>query len=150
MPRRHNTTTSPKKVAHDDRLSQMMQARIKGRSWEQIAADFGYTEATNAQRALKRFIEQQTTDITEEYRAVINGRFELLFNAYWQQALSGDMNAAYFVRDILIQLGRFNGVGTVKVEQNVTQNNVMIMMPTKEPIPQGIARIIEGESDVVE
>lgn len=145
MTRRHNTVTSPKMVAHNVDLSAMLRERINGRTWDEIAAMFGYSHGTNAQAAVKKHVQDIVTETTDEYRAVINGRFELLFNAYWKQALAGDTQAAYLVRDILIQLGRFNGVGAIKVEQNLTQNNnTLIILPGKDDLPDDIAQIIEG------
>lgn len=150
MTRRHNTTTSPKMVDHNVTLSEMLKARIQGKTWDEIAALFGYTHGTNAQKAVKNHVQDIVTDSTEEYRAVINGRFELLFNAYWQQAITGDLQAAYFIRDVLIQLGRFNGVGAIKVEQNLTQNNnTLIILPDKGQLPADIAQIIEGQGQTI-
>lgn len=142
-----NTLTSPEKIDHDVKLAGMIKARIDGQTWEEIARAFGFTTATNAQRAVKNFVKDIVTDATEEYRVVINGRFELLFNAYWKPALAGDIQSAYLVRDILIQLARFNGVGQVKVEQNLTQNNnTLIILPGKGDLPSEVAGIIEGQA----
>lgn len=139
---------SPEAVDYDDRLTQMIHDRAQGMTWAAIAERYGYSQAGAAQTAVRKYLEKIKTATTEEYRAVINERLEILFMSYWEAAKGGNIGAAYFVNTVLGHMGKVNGVGVVKVEQHNQQTNqTLIIIPDKGQLPTGIADIIEGASE---
>lgn len=148
MTKKTHTLTSPERVEYDERLAHMIHDRANGMTWTALAVQYGYKSPGNAQRAARKYLEDIRSDATEEYREIINLRLEMLFNAYWQQALNGNLQAAYFIRDLLIQMGKANGVGQIKVEQTNTEtHNTLIIIPDKSQLPAHIAEVIDNEPD---
>lgn len=80
---------TPRKVRADAmrRASEAWQLRVAGRTWEQVAAAVGYTDAANCVRAVRTYFGTLPAPARDELRELARARGEALWSQAFQDAL---------------------------------------------------------------
>ena len=89
-----------------------LELKVKGYSDRAIARELGVGVAT-AYGDVKKVLEElarKHIDEAANLRALLNLRYESLFLAYYDQAVSGDTEAAKMVVGIMDRVAKINGV----------------------------------------
>lgn len=110
-------------TAHNAELAEKqrkaMEMKIAGATFEQIAAQLGYADASGAYRAVSRGLIETMRPAADELRELMVRRYERLLLGVWRDATSGDLKAADVARKILTDMARITL--PLKVEATVTQ-----------------------------
>lgn len=105
-----------------DRQRKAMELKIAGATFDQIAAQLGYADASGAWRAVCRGLIETQRPVADEYRALTDRRLERLLLSVWPAAIAGDLKANEQARRIIADLRRLWGTDMpVKVDATVTQ-----------------------------
>ena len=89
-----------------------LELKIKGYSDRAIARELGVGVAT-AHGDVKKVLEdlaKKNLDEAANLRALLNLRYESLFQTYYESALVGDVESAKMVVGIMDRLAKINGV----------------------------------------
>ena len=101
-----------KRVQIELRRFKALELKVKGYSDRAIARELGVGVAT-AYGDVKKVLEdlaRKHIDSAANLRALLNLRYESLFLAYYDQAVSGDTEAARMVMGIMDRVAKINGV----------------------------------------
>ena len=101
-----------KRVEMELRRYKALELKVKGYSDRAIARELGVGVAT-AYGDVKKVLEElarKHIDEAANLRALLNLRYESLFLAYYDQAVSGDTEAAKMVVGIMDRVAKINGV----------------------------------------
>lgn len=104
--------TSARKITARQREQLAVELRIAGATYSQIAEQLGCSR-TGAFYAVKRALDRlakETSDKTEQMRALFQARIERLIASYWLPAVSGDLRAAQFVLSLIEREARLFGL----------------------------------------
>ena len=118
-----------KRVEIELRRFEVLDLKVKGFSDRAIARELGVGVAT-AHGDVKKVLEdlaKKNMDEAANLRALLNLRYEALFLAYYDQAVSGDREAAKMVVGILERVAKINGLipdkSLVTVDQRAMKFN---------------------------
>lgn len=101
-----------KRVEMELRRYKALELKVKGYSDRAIASELGIGVATahsDVHNILGQLAEKHVGQAAN-LRALLNLRFETLFHCYFDQAISGDMQAARMVVGILDRMAKINGL----------------------------------------
>jgi len=85
-----NRPTSPRRVETLQNDTRVLNLRMAGLSYADIAREVGFESRQTAQQALKRALDRahaEQQDLADEYRHILLARLERLHRAYWFQAI---------------------------------------------------------------
>lgn len=77
-------------IQHMERQKKALALRRAGATYEVIAAECGYSSASNAARAIKRALNNELREASNEYFALQLMRSEQLLMVMWGDAMNGD------------------------------------------------------------
>ena len=101
-----------KRVQMELRRFKALELKVKGYSDRAIARELGVA-VTTAHGDVKKVLQdlaRKHIDEAANLRALLNLRYESLFLAYYDQAVSGDTEAARMVVGIMERVAKINGV----------------------------------------
>ena len=101
-----------KRVQIELRRYRALELKVKGFSDRAIASELGVGVAT-AHGDVKKVLEdlaKKNLDEAANLRALLNLRYESLFLSYYDQAISGNIEAAKMVVGIMERVAKINGV----------------------------------------
>ena len=118
-----------KRVQIELRRHKALELKVKGFSDRAIARELGVGVATahgDVHKILGQLAEKHV-DEAANLRALLNLRYETLFHSYFDQAVSGDNEAAKTVMGILDRMAKINGLipnkSLVTVDQRAMKFN---------------------------
>lgn len=94
---------------HTQRASEAWALRVAGRTWQQIADDLGYNDASSAHRAVTRFRDQAPAIDGAEIRRELFERTEALWQEVWQQVVDREPGAARSAVAVLDRWAKLTG-----------------------------------------
>jgi hypothetical protein len=108
-------------VAMADRQRRAMDLKLAGATFEQIAQQIGYADASGAYRAVQRGLTETQRPAADELRETFSRRLDRLLLAVWPQAVHGDLKAVECARRLVDQQAKLHGANLpVKSEVDVT------------------------------
>lgn len=110
---------TPTNAETAERQRKALEMRVAGATFEQIAAQVGYADASGAYRAVSRGLLETQRPAADELRALMVRRYERLLLGVWRDAVGGNLKAADVARKILTDMARITL--PLKVEATVTQ-----------------------------
>ena len=120
-----------KRVQIELRRYKALELKVKGFSDRAIARELGVGVATahgDVHKILGQLAEKHV-DEAANLRALLNLRYESLFLAYYDQAVSGDTEAAKMVVGILERVAKINGLIPDKSLVTVDQRSMKFDQP---------------------
>ena len=112
MSRQITKKQKSKRVQIELRRYKALELKVKGFSDRAIARELGVGVAT-AHGDVKKVLEdlaKKNLDEAANLRALLNLRYESLFLSYYDQAISGNIEAAKMVVGIMERVAKINGV----------------------------------------
>jgi hypothetical protein len=76
-----------------DKELQIIELRRAGVTWEKIAREVGFKNASGAYKMYQRAAERMIRPSLDEYRETVLDRFERMHLAVWPRAKEGDLRA---------------------------------------------------------
>lgn len=76
-----------------DKELQIIELRRAGVTWETIAREVGFKNASGAYKMYQRAAERMIRPSLDEYRETVLDRFERMHRAVWPRAKEGDLRA---------------------------------------------------------
>lgn len=76
-----------------DKELQIIELRRAGVTWEKIAREVGFKNASGAYKMYQRAAERMIQPSLDEYREMVLDRFERMHMAVWPRAKEGDLRA---------------------------------------------------------
>jgi len=76
-----------------DKELQIIELRRAGVTWEKIAREVGFKNASGAYKMYQRAAERMIRPSLDEYRDTVLDRFERMHMAVWPRAKEGDLRA---------------------------------------------------------
>lgn len=84
----------PVPTAEDvERETKVLQLRIAGASFDQIAKTIGYADRAGAHKAYQRAMSRVYAEPAAELREIAAARLDAMLTAVWRQAAAGDLKA---------------------------------------------------------
>lgn len=115
MPRKPSTTNA-KAIQTVDKERLVVEMRLQGYTLEEAAKRAGYTNRSAAKKAVDRALQRTLQQPTEEYRALVIGRLEMVIRSNWTKMRAGDYQASRVVLRALQQEAQIMGINApVKV-----------------------------------
>ena len=131
MTRQITKKQKSKRVQIELRRYKALELKVKGFSDRAIARELGVGVATahgDVHKILGQLAEKHV-DEAANLRALLNLRYESLFLAYYDQAVSGDTEAAKMVVGILERVAKINGLIPDKSLVTVDQRSMKFDQP---------------------
>ncbi|MBT2265885.1 hypothetical protein [Rhodococcus erythropolis] len=98
--------TTPEGISDRERALAAMRDRRDGMTWDEIAANHGYTGRGTAFRAVKRVLERVEGETAEDYREVMAARYEALYAKAWDSIAAADEEGQLVGKSQLIASAR--------------------------------------------
>lgn len=93
-PRRGGSKNSPdKKVKLAERVKVMIEWRVQGFTWPEIARRAEYRDEASARRAVRNFWKNIPSEAAADLRAIENTRYDKVQEVLWPGVLIGDLDA---------------------------------------------------------
>ena len=93
------------------RRSRAIELALAGRSYDDIAAEVGYTNRGTAWNVVSEALRRQTVEGVENYRGLELARLETILGAHWAAATSGqDLKAADLCIKLIAQRAKMLGI----------------------------------------
>lgn len=154
-----NTTRSKqvvKEIDQNARIVEVVDRLREGATLSEIGELFGVTPAT-ARRWRLKALESSQREMemsTEGYRMAQVARREELIEAYWKQAIEGELEAARFVAQMFEQMERLLGLNVPIEREASTQTVYVLNLPGAVQLNAlgdgGMGDVVDGNVDVVE
>ncbi len=107
-------------VAREAKVIQLRRAKF---DWTSIASEVGFNSPQAAQRCYRRALERIPAAQVDEHRREDADMLDRLHQAFWRDALAGDVAAATVVLKVFEQKSKLLGTyAPVKQEVQVTDN----------------------------
>ncbi len=120
MGRTRRRTPSPDVVAREAKIVQLRRAKF---DWATIAEQVGVASPQSAQRIYRRTLERLPAAQVDELRREDTEMLDRLHQAFWRDAMAGDVAAGTLILKIFEQRAKLNGeYAPVKTQVEVTDN----------------------------
>jgi hypothetical protein len=107
-----------------DKETKVLELRRAGLTWQSIAEQTGYADATGAYAAYKRVIKRTQQQPADELREQELDRIDRLQLAAWPNAMDGDTKSIMTIVKLMERRARLLGLDTpIKIEQDITTWN---------------------------
>jgi hypothetical protein len=116
MARPRGRAPKPELLAKEQKV---VTLRREGLTWEQIAAEVGYSSPSGASDAYYRASSRVVRDDIETIRQLENDRLDILFHSVWQKAIDGDHKAVETCLKVMTRRAKLLGLDA-RVETKVT------------------------------
>jgi hypothetical protein len=83
--------SSPRIIAEKEKAQQAIDLRKAGATYEQIAAQLGYSSRQSACRAVARLLKAHTVEAVDDLRTLEDGRLDDMLRAIYGAAVGGDL-----------------------------------------------------------
>ena len=104
-----------------DKETKVLELRRAGLTWQRIAEETGYADATGAYAAYKRVIKRTQQQPADELREQEVDRIDRLQLALWPKAMKGSERAILAIVRLMERRARLLGLDTpIKIQQDVT------------------------------
>lgn len=77
-------TLRPEDLDDRERALAAMRDRRNGKTWDEVAQAWGYSDKGNAYRAVKRVLDRVEGESVDDYREIMNARLEALWAKAWE------------------------------------------------------------------
>jgi hypothetical protein len=98
------------KALTEHRRTRVVELVTSGLSYEQAAAEVGYRSRSAAWKAFHRALADREVEAIDEHRVIEVARLDAVQAAYWDEAVSGDVQAAQVVLRCIDQRSRLQGL----------------------------------------
>ena len=88
----------------------VVNLRVVGLTWQQIADQTNYATAMGAWKAYQRACKRTLQEPTDEARRIELDRLDALQRTYWDPAIQGNLRAADFVLRVIDRRARILGI----------------------------------------
>lgn len=78
------TGTWPEDLGRRETALLAMRLRRDGKTWDEVAAEAGYSSKQAAFRAVKRVLDRVEGETVDDYREVVSARYEALYAKAWE------------------------------------------------------------------
>ncbi|ORL93430.1 hypothetical protein A5N78_04660 [Prescottella equi] len=96
----------PEGISDRQRAVNAMQLRRDGKTWDEVADACGYADRSTAHRAVKRVLERVEGETVDDYREVVNARYEALYTKAWEAITSAEGKGQLVGRSQLVAAAR--------------------------------------------
>jgi len=110
MPHRTESKTSPRRIQAVHKQRQALELRMAGRTYDEIAAQMGYSNHSSALYAVKKALEKTLEAPAAQYRALTLERLTKVLQVFWPAMLGGDDDAARTVLHALRDIRQLMGL----------------------------------------
>lgn len=107
-----------------DKEIKVLELRRAGLTFERIAEESGYADASGAYLAYKRAIKRTMQQPADELRQQELDRLDRLQLAAWPNAMKGDVRSILAIAKLMERRARLTGLDVpIKIEQEITAIN---------------------------
>lgn len=107
-----------------DKETKVLELRRAGLTWQRIAEETGYADATGAYAAYKRVIKRVQQQPADELREQELDRIDRLQLAAWPNAMKGDVRSILAIAKLMERRAKLLGLDSaIKIEQEITAIN---------------------------
>lgn len=99
-----------KRLQQAQRRKEVLEERLKGKTWKEIADHFGYADPHIPWELVSRTIKGIFKEEANAYTDLTLARYEKLLAAVWQDAISGDMEAHEQARKVIADSRKMLGI----------------------------------------
>lgn len=122
-----------------EKRARVVEMRIEGRSFEEIATTVGYAHRSAARKAFRTAMAERKAELDEivrATRALIVSRTDLLIQAQWPKAIGGSVKAARLVMEAHRDLRKMFGID-VPIDHRIrlTSEVEALLDRAKEKLP---------------
>ena len=121
MARPRGRAPKPELLAKEQRV---VAFRREGFTWDQIAAEVGYSSPSGASDAYYRASARVVQEDIEEIRRLENDRLDYLFHAVWDKALEGDHKAVDTCLKVMARRAKLLGLDSRSEAKLIINNDV--------------------------
>ena len=123
MAAKGRNTTSPKRIASEERHIKALELRKAGVNLSAIAAELGYSNESGAHAAIKAALDKARSEPARELREIMAARLDEMLVIAYENALQGDTDAMLAVLRIEERRARLFGIDRreAPVETNLSR-----------------------------
>lgn len=96
----------PEGISDRERALGAMRDRRNGKTWDEVAQAWGYHDKSSAHRAVKGVLARVEGETVDDYREVVNARYEALFQKAWEAVESADSKGQLVGKGQLVAAAR--------------------------------------------
>jgi hypothetical protein len=112
-----------------DKGQRALELRIAGWKVSEIAPQIGYSDTSTVYKVIRDALLLTLSPLVEEYRALINERYEVIVTVLWPKVLEGDYMAIDRVCKILKDQAGLHGLLLPKANENNANKGTIIWAP---------------------
>jgi hypothetical protein len=102
--------TSPRRLSAHDRQLRALTLRKGGASYDEIAAELGYSNRGGAYKAVSSALRETLREPADDVRALELDRLDHMMSAVWPAALCGDIAAQQQVLRLMERRAKYLGL----------------------------------------
>jgi transposase-like protein len=110
-----------------ERRRRAVEMSLTGYTYQAIADRLGYANRGTVYRIIKTALADHEIDSVDELRQLELDRLDLLQSSYWDQAMSGDNQAAQLVLKVMDRRGRLLGLLNGQRDVHPAQGPVTVL-----------------------
>ncbi len=110
MARSGESLTSERRIVARDKQAECLRLRKKGLSYQAIADEIGYSNASGAEKAVKAALDRITQEPAEELLKLEIQRLDTMLLNIWDKVCEGDLYAIDRVLKIMERRAKFLGI----------------------------------------
>lgn len=140
--------TNPAAVAVAEREAKATGLRIAGKSYDDIAAELGFSDRSGAHKAVVRRMANLYREEAEELRRLEMARLDRLQAAMWQRAILCDYEAVDRVLKIMARRAKMCGLDLTPdapVLQQLNEIRVLVQYANGTSWRDQVPQVTEGE-----
>jgi hypothetical protein len=104
-----------------------MNLKMMGASYQSIADNVGYADASGAYRAVQSGMKEALKDSAVDLRNMTYMQLQQLFMVWWPKALKGDAQATAICMQISDRITSLFGLSGMPVEEESTDQGVLVV-----------------------
>ncbi|WP_394847386.1 hypothetical protein LZC95_07965 [Pendulispora brunnea] len=110
-----SVTADARALAARQRQTRVVELRIQGKTYDEIAKELGYASHTGAINAFASALAAVPAEDVAHLRHIEGDRLDAIVKAHLPKAMAGDVDSAYVCIEISKQRSRLFGLDTPKV-----------------------------------
>ena len=138
--------TSRNNLERMDKAARALELRIAGWKVAEIAPQIGYKDLESVYNLISDALAKCLSPVVEEYRSLINERYETIISTLWPKVLEGDFMAIDRVCKILKDQATLHGLH----HPQYNRNNQALGTVTWQPLTQDQEDRMRGRIDLIE
>jgi len=128
-------------LAARQRQARVVELRVQGKTYDEIALELGYASHTGALNAFASALANVPAEDVGHLRQIEGDRLDAIVKAHLPRAMQGDIDSAYVCIEISKQRSRLFGLDAPKVTQITSTDGGLLPTSSQDAILERLARL---------